>query len=183
MKKILFILIMILLAFPVTTKAIVTNSSSNIKVNVFYEKKCKNCDQEKEWLEEYNKNAFINIEYFNIADNKELYAKTRSALNIKKDKLPLVVIGTDYFIDFNETVKNSLITAIISYEENTSYCDAVTKLKNNEEIKECINQNKNIYKKSNVFLTFLKILFGACIICVIIIFRFVFNKKRNRHDK
>ena len=71
MKKLL-ILIFLLLIFPKSYNAITSTSSSydnNLKVYVFYDDNCKNCDKEKEWLDTIKN---IDVSYLNINDNNNL---------------------------------------------------------------------------------------------------------------
>ena len=149
-KKILIFFLLMLLCFPIKVNAVVTNSSHNVKVNFFLKNDCKDCKKEKEWLEEYKKNNFINIEYIDVKDNKELYNKTRKALSIKSNKTPLVIIGSNYFLKFNNKTKEELTKAITSYEKANDFCDIVTKIRNNENIKNCINKNRDIYNQSTL---------------------------------
>ncbi len=179
MKKVLFMFFLLMfLCIPISIKAIATNSSYSVKINVFYKDNCKDCDKQKKWLEEYKKNNFINVEYIDIEDNKELYNKVKSALKVNKKDLPLVVVGSNYFIGFNDKIKSNLTDAIDSYLKNENYCELVTKLRNNDGVKDCLKNNQDIYKQSNSFPIFLKIVIVIIgIVLVIGIFKII-NKKR-----
>ncbi len=158
-KKLVFFLFMFL-SFINVSKAIVTNSSyDNIKVYFFYNDNCKECNTGKNWLHEESQNDNrIRIEDINIENDNELYNKVKDSLNIKNEKVPLILIGTNYFIGFNEKIKNNLLNAISSYEKVETYCDVITKIQNEEDINECTNQNKEIYKDNN-FLIIVAIIF------------------------
>lgn len=159
MKKLLFMFFLLMfLCFPIKSNAVVTNSSYSVKVNVFLKNDCKDCEKEKDWLEEYRKESFMDIEYINIDDNNGLYDKIKKALSIKSNKTPLVIIGSNYFIGFDKNTKEELTNAIKSYEEIDSYCDTVSKVRKNEDIKDCINQNKGIYNQSTFYSKFIKII-------------------------
>ena len=175
MKKLLYMFfLLVLLCLPTTSKALATNSSyNNIVVYFIYEDNCNSCDKGKEFLEQHLKdNNRVRAEYIKVDNNKELNTKLREALNIKKEDTPLIIIGTNYFIGFNNKIKENLTEAIKSYENTADYCDVVSKVRNNEEIKDCINFNKDIYKeKTPTFLIIISIVGGICLItctCLII---------------
>ena len=174
MNKLLsIIIIFIILIIPINVNAVVSNSFYNIKINVFYKDNCKECEEEKEWIEDYKEDKFINVEYINIKDNEKLYNEIKESLKIKKDNVPLVIIGSNYFLGFNDRIKGNLIEAIKAYEESKDYCDVVTKIKNKEDIKECLKVNKNIYK-DNIFISV--IIMIIAIIVLVIIGRLVVKK-------
>ena len=178
MKKVMNIIIfLILLSIPVATQAIATNASdiNYTRIYYFYSDDCKECEIGKEWLENYEKDDYkISVEY--IKNDNDLELKVKDTLNIKKDIKPLIIIGSNYFIGFNDKVKNNLTDAISSYEEEEEYCDIIPKLKNNEDVKECINQNKDIYNTSNssILPKVIIILIGIILISGIV---FIIKKK------
>ncbi len=153
MKKKILIFFIMFLCFPIITKALATNSSVDysINVNVFYEDDCKDCTKLKNWLIDYKKeDNRISVNSFNIKSNKKLSLKVRDALNIKANKTPFIIIGSNSFVGFNDKVKDELTKAIKAYEDENEYCDVVLKVKTDSNVKDCINMNKGIYKqKSN----------------------------------
>ncbi len=172
MKRILFAFFLLtFLCFPSTSKALATNSSlDNLKVYFFYEENCKECDKGKTWLDNYLKdNNRVIAEYIKVSDNKELNSKIKDKLNIKKDDVPLFVIGSNYFIGFNNRVKSNLTEAIKSYENSSSYCDAVLKIQNDEDIKDCTEKNKNIYHEniSAIAVIIIILIIIGIIVCLI----------------
>ncbi len=172
MKKLLGILfILVFISFPIKQKAIVTNSSYNMSVYVFYKDNCENCDKAKEWLENKLKdNYLVNAVYMNIDNNKELIGKIKNALNIKKDKYPLIVIGTNYFVGFKEKTSNEIYKAIEAYSKSADTCDIVTKLQSGKDIKDCISQNKNIYKNKSPFVVVIVSIILLILIGIVIFF-------------
>ena len=159
MKKLLFMFFLLMfLCFPIKSNAVVTNSSYSVKVNVFLKNDCKDCEKEKDWLEEYRRESFVDIEYINMDDNNELYDKIQKALSIKNNKTPLVIIGSNYFVGFDKNTKEELTNAIKSYEEIDNYCNTVSIVRKNEDIKDCINKNKGIYNQSTFYSKFIKII-------------------------
>lgn len=180
MRKVLLIsIILILLSFCIVSNAIVTNSSeySNVKVYVFYEENNNNFEQEKQWLEE---NPNIRKEYINVNDNNDLFTKIKDELKIKKNKLPVSVIGSTYFIEFDEKVKNNMKEAIKTYENATDYGDIVEKIRNNEDIKDMVKKNEEIYKQPEKANIVLNLIFIIIAICVVI---FILKSIKKRHKK
>ena len=180
MKKILFtsIIILILLSFNVVSNAIVTNSSeySNIKVYIFYNEENEVYQKEKQWLDE---NVNIRKEYINTNENGELFTKIKDSLKIKNDKLPISVVGSTYFIGFDEKIQTNIEEAVKAYEKAEEYGDIVEKIRNSEDVKDVIKQNEKIYKQpgtSNVFLNVLAIIIAMFLI--IFILRIILKKKK-----
>ncbi len=179
MKKLLFTLILLIfLSFPMYAKAIATNSLYDANIYLFYEDDCKECDDAKDWLQEYLKDKnLVRLDYINIDENKELLSKVKESLNTRKDKLPLILIGTNYFIGFSDNDKNNITNAISSYQNSDSYCDIVYKIRNDEDIKECINQNNGIY---NIKTKNTKLYIIISILLVVIISAVIYIIKRKK---
>lgn len=147
MKKLLIIIIL-LLSFPLVTRAVATNSSyDNIKVYLFYEDENDSFnDMQKylqETLEDYKR---IRLQLVNTGEEKDLYEKVKDKLDIEDDDKPLIVIGSSYFIGNSQKLKINLKEAFDSYEKSNNYCDLVTKVRNDEDIKECLEINDEIYQ-------------------------------------
>ena len=180
-KELLIIFLLIILVFPITTKAIATNSSDIKYTNIYFfsDNDCQACETGKQWLENYTKeNNEINIEYLNVSKNKELYDNLKEALNIKTKKLPLIIIGSNYFIGFNNNTKTNITKAVDAYKEHEEdYCEIISKVKNKEEVKDCLKQNKKIYKQSKN-ITFFKIIIIIGIACLIIGGCIIVKKKK-----
>ena len=162
MKKILVIgITLILLCFSVVSNAVVTNSAeyNSVKVYVFYKENSKAYKEEKDWLEEYTKNDIrVIVEEIEIKQNSELAKKVKDTLKIKKDKLPLTIIGSNYFIGFNKKVEKNLTEAIEAYKKADNYGDVLEKIMDNEDAKTAIEQNKGIYKQRSSFSVIWKII-------------------------
>ncbi len=182
MKKLVGIFcILLLLCTPIFVSALATNSSVNysINVNVFYEDNCKECEKVKKWLEDYKKDdTSLIISYFNVKKNKKLNIKVKEALDIKRKKVPLIIIGSNYFVGFNDKVKNNLIEVINAYEKEDKYCDIVTRVENNKNIKDCININKDIYNNPSNISMIKKIIIVVGFLCLIMVIRLVYKKKK-----
>ena len=108
MKKVAF-LIFLLLFIP---------KVNALDIHLFYSELCSTCEEEIEFLEEYKKEADINIIYYETTKNKEndeLLSKVRKALNNNDKTVPYTVIGTTGMTGFNETVKNQIKSAYEFY--------------------------------------------------------------------
>ena len=181
MKKVFFISIfLILICFTGVSNAIVTNSStySNVKAYVLYNEENDLFKEQKEWLD---KNLDIRKEYINTNENNELYQKIKDVLKIKKDKFPLIIIGSSYFVNFDDKVQNNIKEAEKAYKNAKEYGDIVEKLKNNEDVKEVIKQNEKIYKNKNTFNVIIKVvIIVIAVLLVIVILNILLKKKLNK---
>ena len=111
MKKVIFIIALLLFIPKVNA----------LDIHLFYSELCSTCEEEIEFLEEYKKEADINIIYYETTKNKEndeLLSNVRKALNNNDKTVPYTVIGTTGITGFNETVKNQIKAAyeFYSYE-------------------------------------------------------------------
>ena len=108
MKKLIFIITLLLFIPKVNA----------LDIHLFYSELCSTCEEEIEFLEEYKKEADINIIYYETTRNKEndeLLSKVRQALNNNDKTVPYTVIGTTGITGFNETVKNQIKSAYEFY--------------------------------------------------------------------
>ena len=125
MKKIIF-LIALLLFLP---------KVNALDIHLFYSELCSTCEEEIEFLEEYKKEADINIIYYETTRNKEndqLLSDVRKALNNNDKTVPYTVIGTTGITGFNETVKNQIKSA---YEYYTyEFVDIVDVIQNDLDV-------------------------------------------------
>lgn len=183
MKRVLIFIIALLFIYtPIKVSAVVVSSSTLDKkavVYVFIDNDSEDSEKEKAWLEEYIKeNKDIKVEYINISNKSELTQKVKNALDIKDDKLPLTIIGTTYFVGYNDKTKENIKTAIEAYIEKEGHCDVVKNVQNNESIEECKKQNEGIYepKKSSIGKIIIIALLIICTTSLIII------KIKKRHS-
>lgn len=91
--------------------------------------------------------------------------------------MPLIIIGSNYFIGFNENTENDLKNAIDSYEKAGTYCDLVINVKTNKDTKKCIVKNKSIYSQTSEISIIWKILIVILSISLIIGVVLVIKKK------
>ena len=108
MKKVIFIIALLLFIPKVNA----------LDIHLFYSELCSTCEEEIEFLKEYQKEADINIIYYETTKNKEndeLLSNVRKALNNNDKTVPYTVIGTTWITGFNETVKNQIKAAYEFY--------------------------------------------------------------------
>lgn len=182
MKRLINIVIIAFVFFvPIITNAAITNSStlSDVRVYIICSKDNNNCDKETKWLKEIeNDYTRLLIENIFVDSNKELVDKVKSSLKINKDVDIITIIGSNYFVGYDDNIKLKVEEAINSYSEHDNNCDIVSKIRDNEDIDECIKENKDIYKQNPSVLSVILTFFGI-IFCIGIVFGigFIVNKK------
>lgn len=126
MKKYCFILITLFLFI------IPTNVFANDEVNIylFYMDGCPHCHFADEVISELKENN-NKINYYKYectnetsAYNRKIYRQVKELFNINNSSFPLVVIGNNYYIGYNEQIKENYIESINFYLEN-EYQDQV----------------------------------------------------------
>lgn len=153
-KSIILLVISIFLLIPININAGIStvepgiNSKDKLTIYLFYSKTCSHCKKEMEWLGRYkNEISGINLEYYEISDNDKLLTSVRKSLNINNSYVPLTVIGSDYFIGYNDDIKKQIEEAVKAYLNN-EYCDIVGLVKDNKDTTGCRSQNNGIYTTS-----------------------------------
>ncbi len=175
MKKIVIIMIMFMM-FPLMPKAIVTNSSyNNLKIYYFGENNSTEYKQVEKWLNELDDKKII-LENIDINDNKKLNEQVRTKLKIK-NKNSLIIVGSSYYTSFNNRIKKELKKSIENYEKENNYCDLVNKVKNNEDIEDCIAENKKIDNQKKIMNPYIKIVMAICIVGVVLLTIFTLKNK------
>ena len=110
-----------------------------------------------------------------------MFKKIKKELKIGKNNTPITIVGSTYFVGFNEETKNNIKDAITAYDNADEYGDIVEKTKNNEDVKDLIKQNNQIYKqpkKTNIFLVVLIVL--VLIIIILLFMKYIKSKNRRK---
>lgn len=124
MKKILIIFIFIFI-FPIQVLG-----NENVNVYVFERYDCPHCHDALNYLQELKQNGEkITIYDYEItkesnAYNRKLFNMACEELNINISSVPLIIIGTDHFVGFNDSKKETILKTIHFYQEN-DYKDVV----------------------------------------------------------
>ena len=154
MKKTLFALfVLAFFSFPLITQAIVTNASYDYKTLYYFCDDSTICEDTKNWLNDTLKDDNkIKTVYLDSNTESELLTKVRKELEIKKDNLPLIIVGSDYVSGFNKKAQKKIVKLIKAYESENEYCDAILEIKSDRDIHECLLKNTGIYGNSNNYI-------------------------------
>ncbi len=181
MKKITYIILSLFVLFPMTCQAAVATTSGERELNVylFTLDECDKCEDVKSYIEsKHDENNRIILNEINVNEKEEVYEKAKEILKFKSDNYPLIIIGTDYFIGYDN---KKLDNAIKSYLNNQDYCNLVYRIENNKDISNCLEINKDIYKSTNSNLLLnIVLVIAIALIIGFIIFKLVGKNKRKK---
>lgn len=135
MKKIKKILLVLLLLFLVPLSV----NAETINIHLFYGNGCPHCAEEEVFLDDYLKEEddvkLFKYEVWYDKDNQELLAKVQDKLDDHSNGVPYLVIGKKVIVGYIDGVTDENIKSIVDdYKKDKKYEDAVTKIKNNEEL-------------------------------------------------
>lgn len=157
MRKVVFyIMCLIILIMPITASAVVSGGYSAIAdeemvtIHLFYSEECPHCHKEREWLDSFTKeNPKVKVKYYEREESSELVSKVRKSLSIKNSYVPLTIIGSDYFIGYNDDIKKQITEAFSAYAEHEEFCDIVSLVEKGESTEGCRVKNNGIYSLSS----------------------------------
>ena len=132
MKKFLIILLLITI-IPINYYAIsesykdkvadivsvqITDEKANLYL--FHGQECPHCEEERNWLKEIEEKYkdSLNVYYFEVwnnEDNAKLMDKVKEVFEIKKNGVPLTIIGEKYYIGFSKAMSPSIEKTIKEY--------------------------------------------------------------------
>jgi len=147
-KIIFFILIAVL--FISNVKA-----DNSLNIYLFHSKYCQHCQAEITWLSEIEDEYDIKIISYEIEDskeNKQFMIDTANKLNIDSPMTPFTIIGNNYYIGFEDSVKESIEKLIVKELENPSI-DVMNKIINNESIDGIVMKKGSIDNIHTIFGT------------------------------
>jgi len=114
-RKIFFLLIF---CFSFISNA---NAEETVKLYLFYNYDCPHCANEKVYLEklqeEYSNLEIIKYEIKKDEDNKELLSGFLEKQEWDINAVPLTIIGTNYFVGYNDDIASKIRCAINYYSE------------------------------------------------------------------
>ncbi len=181
-KNLLFVFLLLLLSCPIITNAVATNASEDlnyVNIQVFVKDDCDECDKATKWVNDYLKDdKRVTLTEINTKNNKDTYDKVKDALNVKKDDLPLIVIGSNYFLGFDKKTEENLNEAIKSYVDSKDHCNIADKLDNKDELDKCLKINEGIYKEPSEDINMVMIIL-IIIIVIAAIFGVMFFLKND----
>ena len=143
MKKYIYITIL-LFTFFVGLNFI---SAKDVNLYLFHSSTCPHCKEEREYLKKIvKKYDYLKVKEYEIHDSIMVTQKVKDGLDIKESYVPITVIGSDYIIGFSKNTEDDIEYLIEEYH-NHNTCDVVSKIIKDEDIKDCIKQNKVVNKK------------------------------------
>ncbi len=166
--KYIYNFILLICLLPMVTYATIGNNSSLEDINVYlFTNECEECLEAEKWLTSiYNKYSRLNNRIVNVKEDNK-YLEIFDKLGIS-NKYPVLIIGTNYYIGFNDKIKTEVETLIQEYSKASDYCDIMnTELS----VKECQKINNNIYNDHNylvyLIIPLVVIVIGGTIVIVL----------------
>lgn len=135
--KNLFIAILFLVLFiPFSTKA----DEEKIRLYLFHQNGCPHCEAELEFLEsiedDYPRLEIVKYEVSSNQMNYSLYNKVMKKTRIYENGVPFTMIGTDYFVGFDEETgtDKEIKKSIEKFLKGNNYKDIISMVKNDEDL-------------------------------------------------
>ena len=145
--KLLIITILLLLFIP-------NVNAKEIKLYLFHQSTCPHCREERAYLETIkDKYTDLNIIEYEINTNKMNYdflEKVLKETKIVSNSVPFTMIGNNYYVGFDDGIKDEIEATINKYlKDDSNYIDVIAKIKNKEDISDIkynvdINEEKTI---------------------------------------
>ena len=139
--KILLVAIFMMLLFLPNVKA-----EENLKFYLFYQESCPHCHDEMEFInsikDEYPTVDFVFYEISLNEMNYNFYNKVLKKTKINANGVPFTIIGTDYYVGFNEEISKNIVESLNKFLE-TGTIDIISIVKNDEDLSD-IKYNENI---------------------------------------
>lgn len=139
--KILLVAIFMMLLFLPNVKA-----EENLKFYLFYQESCPHCHDEMEFInsikDEYPTVDFVFYEISLNEMNYNFYNKVLNKTKINANGVPFTIIGTDYYVGFNEEISKNIVESLNKFLE-TGTIDIISMVKNDEDLSD-IKYNENV---------------------------------------
>lgn len=139
--KILLVAIFMMLLFLPNVKA-----EENLKFYLFYQESCPHCHDEMEFInsikDEYPTVDFVFYEISLNEMNYNFYNKVLKKTKINANGVPFTIIGTDYYVGFNEEISKNIVESLNKFLE-VGTIDIISMVKNDEDLSD-IKYNENI---------------------------------------
>ena len=120
------------------------NAKEKVKLYLFYNYDCPHCAEEKIYLEqlqkEYKNLEIVKYEVKKDKKNKELLVNFLQSKGWEIKGVPFTVIGTNYFVGYNDDIGTKIRCAVNYYSEN-EHRDLVGEFLGNVEVKEDLIDN------------------------------------------
>ncbi len=139
--KILLVAIFMMLLFLPNVKA-----EENLKFYLFYQESCPHCHDEMEFInsikDEYPTVDFVFYEISLNEMNYNFYNKVLNKTKINANGVPFTIIGTDYYVGFNEEISKNIVESLNKFLE-IGTVDVISMVKNDEDLSD-IKYNQNV---------------------------------------
>ena len=125
MKKVLLIILTLFCIIPFNTKALSENyidkageilkieSDDKVHLYLFHGQECPHCEEEREWLKDIENEYkdYLTVYYYEVwhnEDNVKLAEEIKKEFGIKKDGVPLTIIGDKYYVGYSKPIGSTI---------------------------------------------------------------------------
>lgn len=118
---------------------VVSADEKTLRVYLFHQESCPHCKKEIQYLEEL-KNEYSNLDVvtYEVSQNVMNYNFMNRVIDktgiVTNGQVPFTIIGTDYYIGFEDHVKKSIKDSIYKFLNDKNSIDVIAKVKNGEDV-------------------------------------------------
>lgn len=118
---------------------VVSADVKTLRVYLFHQESCPHCKKEIQYLEEL-KNEYSNLDVvtYEVSQNVMNYNFMNRVIDktgiVTNGQVPFTIIGTDYYIGFEDHVKKSIKDSIDKFLNDKNSIDVIAKVKNGEDV-------------------------------------------------
>lgn len=118
---------------------VVSADEKTLRVYLFHQESCPHCKKEIQYLEEL-KNEYSNLDVvtYEVSQNVMNYNFMNRVIDktgiITNGQVPFTIIGTDYYIGFEDHAKKSIKDSIDKFLNDKNSIDVIAKVKNGEDV-------------------------------------------------
>lgn len=118
---------------------VVSADEKTLRVYLFHQESCPHCKKEIRYLEEL-KNEYSNLDVvtYEVSQNVMNYNFMNRVIDktgiVTNGQVPFTIIGTDYYIGFEDHVKKSIKDSIDKFLNDKNSIDVIAKVKNGEDV-------------------------------------------------
>lgn len=118
---------------------VVSADEKTLRVYLFHQESCPHCKKEIQYLEELkNKYSNLDVVTYEVSQNVMNYNFMNRVIDktgiVTNGQVPFTIIGTDYYIGFEDHVKKSIKDSIDKFLNDKNSIDVIAKVKNGEDV-------------------------------------------------
>lgn len=118
---------------------VVSADEKTLRVYLFHQESCPHCKKEIQYLEELkNKYSNLDVVTYEVSQNIMNYNFMNRVIEktgiVTNGQVPFTIIGTDYYIGFEDHVKKSIKDSIDKFLNDKNSIDVIAKVKNGEDV-------------------------------------------------